>query len=401
MLELSVSALYTNRAWRCAHVSRHCCRMPLARDHVDCSLVRSGSRRRWRRSLTHSLLGRLLRRVLRLRRCIRDRRRLPRVVTASRPQYDPASRARPHGAMERRSTTATRRLGDGGPTRVPLWLRCQRTRRAMRAPVVRRSGHGGTRAESSGGDASSSDPHRGARDGSMRPPQDSRHDRVRGGTTGKDGPGTAAQRSERGTAASSLSSPRIACDRLLEGASHTLDSSRRMDQPLSISVCCPWVVDFGAQSAASCPTHRTAAMWPGPPPAVTATASAHNAANSTTQRSNVAAASSAAAAAAASSAAAADTALAVRSPSPSPPAAAAPTGARHYNIRGVPVEFPYPAYPCQEVYMEKVIQAAQQEQHALLESPTGTGKTLCLLCAALAWKGTFVAKSVTQGCEAC
>ncbi|KAF5957087.1 hypothetical protein HYC85_004312 [Camellia sinensis] len=57
-----------------------------------------------------------------------------------------------------------------------------------------------------------------------------------------------------------------------------------------------------------------------------------------------------------------------------------------YKIRGVNVDFPYEAYDCQLVYMEKVIQSLQDRSNALLESPTGTGKTLCLLCATLAWR---------------
>ncbi|KAE8791392.1 regulator of telomere elongation helicase 1 [Hordeum vulgare] len=60
-----------------------------------------------------------------------------------------------------------------------------------------------------------------------------------------------------------------------------------------------------------------------------------------------------------------------------------------YRIRGVDVDFPYDAYDCQITYMDRVLQSLQQGNNALLESPTGTGKTLCLLCSALAWRRTY------------
>ncbi|XP_015933676.1 regulator of telomere elongation helicase 1 homolog [Arachis duranensis] len=60
-----------------------------------------------------------------------------------------------------------------------------------------------------------------------------------------------------------------------------------------------------------------------------------------------------------------------------------------YKIRGIDVDFPYEAYDSQIVYMDKVIQSLQENCNALLESPTGTGKTLCLLCATLAWRRSF------------
>jgi regulator of telomere elongation helicase 1 len=50
------------------------------------------------------------------------------------------------------------------------------------------------------------------------------------------------------------------------------------------------------------------------------------------------------------------------------------------------VDFPFEAYPCQLVYIQRVLEAVVEGKNALLESPTGTGKTLCLLCATLAWQ---------------
>lgn len=55
------------------------------------------------------------------------------------------------------------------------------------------------------------------------------------------------------------------------------------------------------------------------------------------------------------------------------------------SLRGVHINFPFDPYACQEAYMDKVVESLQTGQNAVLESPTGTGKTLCLLCASLAW----------------
>lgn len=54
------------------------------------------------------------------------------------------------------------------------------------------------------------------------------------------------------------------------------------------------------------------------------------------------------------------------------------------HILGVPVDFPYAPYRAQVALMHAVIKAASSRSHALVESPTGTGKSLALLCSSLA-----------------
>lgn len=54
-------------------------------------------------------------------------------------------------------------------------------------------------------------------------------------------------------------------------------------------------------------------------------------------------------------------------------------------IAGIPVHFPFEPYEVQRAYMEKVIICLRDGTNGVLESPTGTGKTLSLLCSSLAW----------------
>ncbi|KAL5035639.1 hypothetical protein RTP6_003303 [Batrachochytrium dendrobatidis] len=60
------------------------------------------------------------------------------------------------------------------------------------------------------------------------------------------------------------------------------------------------------------------------------------------------------------------------------------------EINRIAVQFPFQPYPQQNALMTTIINALQKSENALVESPTGTGKTLCLLCSTLAWRSTYM-----------
>ncbi|XP_047450348.1 Fanconi anemia group J protein [Mugil cephalus] len=63
-----------------------------------------------------------------------------------------------------------------------------------------------------------------------------------------------------------------------------------------------------------------------------------------------------------------------------------------YTIGGVKIYFPCKAYPSQLAMMNSIIRGLNSGQHCLLESPTGSGKSLALLCSSMAWQRAQFAK---------
>ncbi|XP_062969252.1 Fanconi anemia group J protein [Cynocephalus volans] len=67
-----------------------------------------------------------------------------------------------------------------------------------------------------------------------------------------------------------------------------------------------------------------------------------------------------------------------------------------YTIGGVKINFPCKAYPSQLAMMNSIVRGLNSNQHCLLESPTGSGKSLALLCSALAWQQSLSGKPVDE-----
>lgn len=56
-----------------------------------------------------------------------------------------------------------------------------------------------------------------------------------------------------------------------------------------------------------------------------------------------------------------------------------------YKFDNVEVFTPYEIYESQQSFIAYVLKCLDEKSHALIQSPTGTGKTMSLLCSTLAW----------------
>ncbi|RVE64458.1 hypothetical protein OJAV_G00126130 [Oryzias javanicus] len=74
------------------------------------------------------------------------------------------------------------------------------------------------------------------------------------------------------------------------------------------------------------------------------------------------------------------------------------SSAVEYTIGGVKIRFPCKAYPSQLSMMNSIVRGLNNGQHCLLESPTGSGKSLALLCSSLAWQRAQFDKMQDGGC---
>nr|XP_056721009.1 Fanconi anemia group J protein [Euleptes europaea] len=70
--------------------------------------------------------------------------------------------------------------------------------------------------------------------------------------------------------------------------------------------------------------------------------------------------------------------------------------ASEYTIGGVKILFPCKAYPSQLAMMNAIVKGLNSKQHCLLESPTGSGKSLALLCSALSWQQSLYEKPPSE-----
>uniref|UniRef100_A0A8C5M8L4 ATP-dependent DNA helicase DDX11 n=1 Tax=Leptobrachium leishanense TaxID=445787 RepID=A0A8C5M8L4_9ANUR len=69
------------------------------------------------------------------------------------------------------------------------------------------------------------------------------------------------------------------------------------------------------------------------------------------------------------------------------------------DVEAVPFPFPYQPYPIQEQFMRELYRVLEAGKVGIFESPTGTGKSLSLICGSLSWLRDFEERKLQQETE--